>query len=986
MASIEQDLPLSPFDESDERAPGAFFLTARDLAGLRNLVEGRRAYAEDDDTDGAAGTRDLLGTGNNHAHPDRGSAEQPFIRLTEAHYGAPEAATGNRALNPLYDGLDARAISNILGHQEAGLPKAGKDANIFFMAFGQYFDHGLDFLPKGGNGTIQIGGPGSGRAPGTDNPADLTRGTVSGTDAEGVPQHLNMTSPYVDQNQAYGSTALVGQFLRESDGARGFGAKLLAGGIDPSDPGFRLLPTLRELIEHRWNADTLFRAESLPGGAMSFRDYYSAYALPSGATGSLFDEATGAFDPDVLNGLVSNFMGSGHPLLLDTNPYMNLLDHYVAGDGRANENVSLTAMHTIWARNHNFHVETLEAAGFAGSPEAVFEAAKMINEAEYQRVVFDEFADMLIGGIRGTGSHGHAGYNPEAEASISHEFAAAVYRVGHSLIGQTLTILNPDGTTRDVPLFDAFLNPTNDPGAFAVPLPRGYVPQPGFEQIGAGAVLGGIVGQAAEEVDFNIVDAVRNDLVRINADLFAFNVARGRDVGLGSLNQVRMDLAGSQDPYVKEAVDFAGRANLTPYASWEDFQDRNGLSDAVIAQFRQAYPDLVLREPAALAAFEAANPDIALHDGPDGAKVVKGIDRVDLWVGGLAEKHVNDGLVGETFWVVLHEQFDRLQEADRFYYLDRFDNFDFYEDFVDGQNFSDIVARNTSLRNLPEHIFRSADGEDDIHIGAPGDGDPHAGQPQMHHRGHFGEVSHKVHSAAGEVHLLYDAVLDRDGDVGGQQAWTQARKDGMSLRDMAEGFLKSEEGRGHHGMDDDRAFVEGLYRTALGREGEAGGVAHWTDAIEDGMSRAEVVLGFAFSQENLQDLRIEFEHGVFTADADASDAARLYHGLLDRAPDARGLDAWTGAMKAGLSDLAAAQGFLDSAEYKARYANLSDEDFVDCLYENALGRHAEEAGLASWMRALEDGASRAAVAVGIALSPEAENHMMPRIEEGWHLA
>jgi Ca2+-binding RTX toxin-like protein len=117
---------------------------------------------------------------------------------------------------------------------------------------------------------------------------------------------------------------------------------------------------------------------------------------------------------------------------------------------------------------------------------------------------------------------------------------------------------------------------------------------------------------------------------------------------------------------------------------------------------------------------------------------VKGIDRVDLWVGGLAEKHINGGMVGQTFWVVLHEQFDRLQEADRFYYKDRLEAFDFYEAFIDGQEFSDIIVRNTGLTNLPEHIFEVDDeddgigdsdvdddvigGEDDD-VGGPGDDD-----------------------------------------------------------------------------------------------------------------------------------------------------------------------------------------------------------------------------------------------------------------------
>ncbi len=96
---------------------------------------------------------------------------------------------------------------------------------------------------------------------------------------------------------------------------------------------------------------------------------------------------------------------------------------------------------------------------------------------------------------------------------------------------------------------------------------------------------------------------------------------------------------------------------------------------------------------------------------------MKGIDRVDLWVGGLAEKHIKGGMVGQTFWVVLHEQFDRLQEGDRFYYIDRFDNFDFYENIIDGQSFSDIIARNTGLTGLPEHIFEVSDEDTGAGVG-----------------------------------------------------------------------------------------------------------------------------------------------------------------------------------------------------------------------------------------------------------------------------
>ncbi|QLY67952.1 hypothetical protein HV241_02445 [Citrobacter freundii] len=679
LARKETSTEADDDDNDDVGGDGAFPLTASDVANLKNLVNGLEG-GEDND---ALGIRDLEGTGNNRVHLDYGSADQPFIRLTDAHYGAWNETTQNRDINPLFSGLDPRAISDALGAQEANLSGNAAGVNSLFTAFGQYFDHGLDFLGKGGNGTIQIGAPGS-----VPNPADLTRGTVDSIDANGIPQHLNKTSPFADQNQTYGSNELVGQFLREGDGLGGFTGKLLEGGVDPSNPNFKLLPTLSELILHHWNNNTLFTDSSLPGDhRVAFREYFAGLV-----------DSNGVINQAMLPAMTSNFMGSGFALLLDTNPFINLLDHYVAGDGRANENIALTAIHNIWERNHNFHVNALLEAGFNGTAEELFQAAKIINEAEYQRVIYTDFADKLLGGMRGEGDHGFAEYNPEVDARVSHEFAVAAYRFGHSLIGQTLTVLDAEGNATQVPLFDAFLNPTNDTSAFNFPksqLP--YSPQPGYEQLGAAGIIAGGVVQPAEEVDVNIVDAVRNDLVRMSADVFAFDVAREWDVGLGSMNQIRADLMASLDPYVKEAVSFAG--DLTPYGSWEDFQARNNLSDTVIAQFKKAYPDLVL-EDSQIADFLAANPGYKLVNG----NTVKGIDRVDLFVGGLAEKHINGGVVGQTFWVIIHEQLDRIQEGDRLYYLDRVEHLDLYE-VIEEQGFAGIVARNTGLTNLPENIF-----------------------------------------------------------------------------------------------------------------------------------------------------------------------------------------------------------------------------------------------------------------------------------------
>ena len=717
--------PMTP-DENNELADGNVSapLSLRDAQDLLDLVRGIAPERLDPENADAVGVRDLAGAENNRANATFGAANEPFIRLTEARFGAVDPASGTAEINPIFAGLDPRQISNSVATQQPQtLPS--RQANLFWMSFAQYFDHGLDFVVKGGNGSIPIGGVGSG---GADNPADLTRATITGWDADG-PQHLNQTSPFVDQNQAYGSTALVGQFLRESDGARGLGSHLMSGGDDPSAPGFKLLPTLRTLLDHHIAAQTIFTGTKL--GDLTLTEYYPA----------LINADTSDYDSAVIAELNRDFLGSGYSLLVDLNPFVSPLEHVVAGDGRPNENVALSSIHSIWARNHNYHVDQLtelySAAGLDVTPEEVFQAAKIINETEYQRIIFTEFAEILLGsaGIRGSGEHGFDDYQPATDARISHEFAAMAYRVGHTMIADDFTILDADGQPVRVPLVDLYLNPTNEAGAFtfdpdgpgsAAPLTgdaalsvlasRGYTPVPGYEQLGVARILGGMALQPAEEVDPQVVDAVRNDLVRVRADLAAFNIARGWDLGLGTLNQVKAGLLASSNPYVQEAISFVGLESMTPYASWEDFQLRNGLADAELERLRSAYPDLEILATD-VEAFRQFNPDVHLLIQDDGSALVSGIDRVDAWVGGLAEQKFEDSLLGSTFWTIIHEQLDRLQEGDRFYYLSRVDDLDFYEAWAKGQSFADIVERNTGLTGLPKDIFEVSDS--DVLIGLP---------------------------------------------------------------------------------------------------------------------------------------------------------------------------------------------------------------------------------------------------------------------------
>ena len=95
-------------------------------------------------------------------------------------------------------------------------PDIGDSApyNAMFTLFGQFFDHGLDLISKGGSGTVYI--PLSPDDP-LYNPASPHTNfmvmTRASRDSDG--DTINTTTPWVDQNQTYTSNGSHQMFLRE---------------------------------------------------------------------------------------------------------------------------------------------------------------------------------------------------------------------------------------------------------------------------------------------------------------------------------------------------------------------------------------------------------------------------------------------------------------------------------------------------------------------------------------------------------------------------------------------------------------------------------------------------------------------------------------------------------------------------------------------------------------------------------------------------
>ncbi|UEM19585.1 cellulase family glycosylhydrolase [Skermanella mucosa] len=236
---------------------------------------------------------------------------------------------------------------------------------------------------------------------------------------------------------------------------------------------------------------------------------------------------------------------------------------------------------------------------------------------------------------------------------------------------------------------------------------------------------------------------------------------------------------------------------------------------------------------------------------------------------------------------------------------------------------------------------------------------------------------------AAQVFRLYGAALGRAPEPDGLLWWKAALDaGGLTLTQAADGFVGSDEFKFRYGPLDDRGFVEQLYRNVLHREGEETGVSNWTGALGAGLTRAEALVGFSESAENIQRTAPAVEQGLWLRDDHAAAVARLYDSAFDRLPDPGGLVGWTAAVKAGMTLHEAAGGFIGSDEFQQRYGAVDNAGFVNLLYRNVLDRQGDPDGLRNWTGALDAGMTRTEALVGFSESVEHKMQRAPYIDDG----
>lgn len=660
--------------------------------------------------------------------------------------------------------------------------------NGFFTLFGQFFDHGLDMVSKGDNGTVYIplqpDDPLYDHTPGArTNFMVLTRATPVmgagedgelGTEDDVLLGHRNETTPWIDLNQVYTSNPSHQVFLREYDLVDGkpvATGRMLEGvnggpatwadvkkqaaeklGITLADTDVLRVPAiLTDLYGEFVRGTNGFPQLVTEGGFVEGRLANAEQGILPVAASEAFsagraflndiahNAVPGSYDNNrdgVADGVKAADDGDEAGNVIIPNRYGNnetydneLLDrHVIVGDGRGNENIGLTSIHHVFHSEHNrmidetkkivleskdlaflkewlsvdvteFPTTQAEIDALVWDGERLFQAARFSTEMVYQHLVFEEFARAAAPDV----DPFLFSNTTTVDGSIVAEFAHVVYRFGHSMLTDTIDMVHHDANgnpvTSEIGLIEAFLNPLAFADAGRNPGSSAAIDA----DVAAGAILSGMSRQVGNEIDEFLTGALRNNLVGLPLDLGAVNIARARETGVPSLNEAR-----------KQFYADTGDTRVKPYESWYDFA-LSLKNTASVINFIAAYGihDSITSVTTVEAKRAAATLLVLggtgapedrldfLHGrgqyGDSATGKLGGLNDVDFWIGGLAEKKMTFGsMLGSTFTYVFEFQMEQLQAGDRFYYLSRTQGLNLLNE-LEADSFAQLIMRNTTL-------------------------------------------------------------------------------------------------------------------------------------------------------------------------------------------------------------------------------------------------------------------------------------------------
>ncbi|XP_024116962.1 peroxidasin isoform X3 [Oryzias melastigma] len=281
---------------------------------------------------------------------------------------------------------------------------------------------------------------------------------------------------------------------------------------------------------------------------------------------------------------------------------------FLAGDHRANEQLALTAMHTVWFREHNRIATELLRLNPHWDGDTIYHEARKIVGAQMQHITYSHWLPKILGDVGMKMVGPYKSYDPNVNAGIFNAFATAAFRFGHTLINPVLYRLNehfqpiPQG---HISLHKAFFSPfriVNEGGID--PLLRGLFGIPGKMRVSTQ-----LLNTELTERLFSMAHAVALDLA-------AMNVQRGRDHGIPPYN------------------DYRTFCNLSSAQTFEDL--RNEIKNPIVREKLQR-----------------------LYGTPQ---------NIDLFPALMAEDLIPGSRLGPTLTCLLATQFKLVRNGDRFWY------------------------------------------------------------------------------------------------------------------------------------------------------------------------------------------------------------------------------------------------------------------------------------------------------------------------------
>ncbi|MGB0112237.1 MAG: peroxidase family protein [Ilumatobacteraceae bacterium] len=390
----------------------------------------------------------------------------------------------------------------------------------------------------------------------------------------------------------------------------------------------------------------------------------------------------------------------------------------VAGDVRANENIGLTAVQTLFLREHNRIVEALPDTL---DEETKFQIARRVIGGLQQYITYTEFLPSL-----GVDLPEYTGFDSTVDPSITNEFATVGYRAHSQIHGEFEAEIDRVEITDDQ--IDALeaggveVAVDDDTVEVAVPLAIAFGNPGLLTQIGLGNLLTGLASEAEYANDEQIDNQLRSVLFQIPGpdvedpmscldgpaiagcfsavnDLGALDVMRGYDHGMPTYNELRV------------------ASGLAPVGSFAE----------LTGEATDELPDgLTIDDPEILDFVSLADVDgNALQPGSDAADtltvhaerrtttaarlraVFGDVATVDAFTGMVSEPHVDGTEFGELQLAMWTRQFTALRDGDRFFYANDPALDAIAEEYgIDYRmTLADVIAANTDVDGLPDNVF-----------------------------------------------------------------------------------------------------------------------------------------------------------------------------------------------------------------------------------------------------------------------------------------